>query len=85
MEQSHTEETPRYTPEQLKEMRDKSSQFFKEQIPVLKLTKEYESLLADIEEARLRKWVAISRVASMMAKPSEDPTKDPKKGEESND
>jgi hypothetical protein len=49
---------------------------FKNEIPLLKLQREYESLIADIEEARLRRTIAVYRLASLEAKDGNEQPRD---------
>lgn len=66
-EETNTNQEP--TPEELKQYRKNMLEFYKEQIPLLKNQKEYESLLADIEDAKLRRLTAIIRQAHLMNPP----------------
>lgn len=47
------------------EIRKKNLEFYEDSIPYLKKTLEFETLTADIEEARLRKAVAMVRLAQI--------------------
>jgi hypothetical protein len=57
------------TEAELKAYREKMIQYYKEQIPLLKSQKEYETLLADIEEARAKRVTMTMRIAQIMAGP----------------
>ena len=66
--QSEVQEQERqYTPEELKTMRDNMVKFYKEETGFLQVQAKYETLLADIEEARLRRMVAANKMAYMYA------------------
>jgi hypothetical protein len=60
------------TPEELAQMRGKLKIYYREQIEVLKYQKEYEILLADIDEARLKRMTSIVRMAQLQNQPKED-------------
>lgn len=64
-------QTPK-TPEELAQMRAKLKVYYKEQIEVLKVQKDYEVLLADIDDARLRRMTAIVRMAQLSAPHKEE-------------
>lgn len=61
------------SPEEIKAYRMQMTEFYKTQIPTLKLQKEYETLLADIEEARAKRMTMTIRMAQMMAGPPQEP------------
>lgn len=61
---------------QLQEIRTRMIKYYKEQITVLEPQAKYETLLADIEEARARRMQMSIRLAQMMAGPKE-PEKKP--------
>ena len=58
-----SEETKQPTSEDLKEMRKRMHDFYKEELPTLRLQEEYERLQASIEESRLRRTMAIGKLA----------------------
>lgn len=60
------------SPEQIAKMRKNMLDYYNEQIPFLKKQKEYEILVADIEEARARRMTMTIRMAQMMAGPPPD-------------
>lgn len=64
-------QTPK-SPEELAQMRDKLKTYYKEQNEVLIHQKEYETLLADIDEAKLRRMSSIIRMAQLRNQPKED-------------
>jgi hypothetical protein len=55
------------TPEQIEEKKAELMSFYKEQIEVLVLQKDYETLATEIEELRARRLVAQMRQAQIMA------------------
>jgi len=55
MEENFTEEEVQLSKEQLEARRKEISSFYKSNIPHLKVQKEYEQLLTDIEELRARR------------------------------
>ena len=65
-ETSGTEEQE-YTDAQIKEMRKKMLAYYKEEIVFLKVQEQYERLIADVEEHKVRKFVAMARGAQMYA------------------
>lgn len=69
-EETNTQER-QMTPEEIKKQRELMMQFYKEETPLLKARKEYETLLADVEEARLRRLVAIVRGTNLTNPPEE--------------
>lgn len=62
------------SPEELAKRKKDLIKFYKDQIELLKPQNEYHELLATIEEAKLRRLVAMMRVAQVMAPP--DPQQD---------
>lgn len=60
------------SPEEMAERKFKLTRFYKEQIEFLKVQLSYESLLADIEDARARATFAQVKVAQMLAGPSKE-------------
>lgn len=67
-QQPEVEEKP-LSEQELKAMRDRMIKYYKEQNSVLKEQAAYETLLADIEEARARRMTMTIRLAQMMAGP----------------
>lgn len=65
------------TEAELKAYREKMIQYYKEQIPLLKSQKEYETLLADIEEARAKRVTMTMRIAQIMAGPPQEKEQTP--------
>lgn len=74
---SDTTNTPQeekeLSPQELKAMKDNQHKYYKEQIPFLKTTLEYEKLIADIEEARLKYYTMRLRIGQLLAPPMPDP------------
>ena len=67
------EEKKELTEEEILAMRTNMINFYKEQIDLIKPQAEYEMLLADIEEARLRKLSAKMRYAQLIASVNNPP------------
>lgn len=65
------------TEAELKAYREKMIQYYEEQIPLLKSQKEYETLLADIEEARAKRITMTMRIAQVMAGPAQEEEQTP--------
>jgi hypothetical protein len=60
------------SPEEMAERKSKLTQFYKDQIEFLKTQLEYETLLADVEDARARAVYAQVKTAQMLAGPSKE-------------
>ena len=60
------------TPEEIQEMRERMQSYYENQIPFLEKQKEYETLLADIEQARARRIEMTIRIAQMTMGPQDD-------------
>lgn len=71
-----TNQRPEPTEKELQEYRENMKKFYDSQIPLLKKQKEYEMLLADIEEARAKRITMSMRIAQVMAGPPEQPTEE---------
>jgi hypothetical protein len=67
------QEEKELSPEQYKAMKDNQHKHYKEQLPFLKTTLEYERLIADIEEARLKYYTMRMRIAQLLAPPMPEP------------
>jgi len=67
-----TNEAPQMTEQQVREWREKMTGYYTDQLPLLEVQKKYESLLADIEEARARRMTMSIRLAQMMSGPDEE-------------
>jgi len=61
------------TPEQIKAFKDNQHKYYKEQLPFLNTTLEYEKLIADIEEARLKYYTMRMRIGQLLAPPMPEP------------
>lgn len=61
------------SPEEYAKMRKNMIDYYKEQLAFLKPQKEYETLLADIEEARARRMAMGIRMAQMASGPEKEP------------
>ena len=64
-----------YTPEEMKQMRDNMVKHYKGEITFLKVQAQYELLLADIEEAKTRRYVAMAHTAQLFAGVEEEQEK----------
>jgi hypothetical protein len=71
-----------FTPEQIEEKKAELMEFYKEQIEVLQLQKDYETLATEIEELRARRLVAQMRQAQIMAPRPEEGDDAPETPEE---
>jgi hypothetical protein len=78
-------EQEKMTDEQIKRHEETIIAFYKRQSQILKLQKDYETLLADIEDARLRRIKATYTIAAITAgpeKPSEQEEQQEDRGSE---
>lgn len=66
-------EEKKYTPEQLKQMRENMKQSYREQIDILDLQLKFEKLNADIAENQARAMMNVLRMAQMKMGPKEPP------------
>ncbi len=71
-----------FTPEQIEEKKAELMEFYKEQIEVLQLQKDYETLATEIEELRARRLMAQMRQAQIMAPRPEEGDDAPETPEE---
>lgn len=69
-EETTNQQDREMTPEELKAYKDNQHKYYKEQIPFLKTTLEYEKLIADIEEARLKYFTMRMRIGHLLAPPA---------------
>ena len=69
---TNNEDKKEMSSEEIKAYRKAMIDYYKEQLPLVKLQSEYETLLADIEEARARRVTMTMRIAQMMAPPEEE-------------
>jgi len=68
-----------YTAEEIAAAQAQRTEFYNSNLPVLRLQKEYEELLALIEESRLRRLNAIMRYAQLTTPPEEKEEKPERK------
>ena len=59
------------TPEEIKMYKAKMLAYYEDQLPLLKVQAEVEMLMANIDQARLNSYVARTRLAEMMAPPTD--------------
>ncbi len=64
------------TEKELSDYRENMKKFYDQQVTLLKKQKEYEVLLADIEEARAKRLTMSMRIAQIMAGPPEAPSQE---------
>jgi hypothetical protein len=75
---SDSENQPELTPEQIKEYRKMRLAYYNEEMPMLKQQLAYETIVANIEEQRLKRMSYIMKMAQMSAPPLEEKTEGPK-------
>lgn len=78
----NTTEEHQPTEAELKAYRENMTKFYKEQIPYLKQQKEYECLLADVEEARAKRYTMTLRLIQMTTPPQGPPEARPEAPQE---
>jgi hypothetical protein len=71
-ENKNQEQESQLSEAQIRQMRENMHNFYKQQIPLLKLQCQYEQLLADIEEARAKRLTMSIRIAQMMTIPEKE-------------
>jgi hypothetical protein len=71
-EETVAQEEKQYTPQEIKKMREQMNNYYKEENKHLKLLSEYENLQADIEEARVRRYIAIYKMSQLQMPPEEE-------------
>ena len=71
-QETNQETAEQLTPEQLKKRRDDLITYYKNQTLVLEAQFKYESVMADIEEARVKRMTMIMRQAQMAAPQQEE-------------
>lgn len=74
---SNQEEQKHFTPEEIKARQDQIMASYKEQIKYLKVEKEYQELVTDIEELRMRYIRAQIMIANAMAPPPQETPEGP--------
>lgn len=68
-----SEETTKIpTQEEMKARQEEVNSFYKTQIPFLKVQKEYETLVTELEELELRRLIARVKAAQIMAPPPQE-------------
>jgi len=78
MQSENQSQEKQITEEDVKKYREQRKNYYDSEIPLLKKQKEYEVLLADIEEARAKRLAMTYRIAQMMAGPQEEPSDEEK-------
>ena len=71
-QETNQETAEKLTPEQLKKRRDDLISYYKNQTLVLEAQFKYESVMADIEEQRVKRMTMIMRQAQMAAPQQEE-------------
>jgi hypothetical protein len=71
-QETNQETAEQLTPEQLKKRRDDLITYYKNQTAVLEAQFKYESVMADIEEQRVKRMTMIMRQAQMAAPQQEE-------------
>lgn len=71
-QETNQETAEKLTPEQLKKRRDDLINYYKNQTLVLEAQFKYESVMADIEEQRVKRMTMIMRQAQMAAPQQEE-------------
>lgn len=61
-------ENQQISPEEMKKRQEELTSFYNEQIPLLKLRKEYEELQTEIQELQTRKTYAQTQLAQLLYK-----------------
>jgi len=70
--QKPTVEEQEFTTQDYAQQKEELIEFYNEAVPQLEAQLQYEDLVADIEEARLRRIMAQARIAQIMAPPQEE-------------
>jgi hypothetical protein len=76
-QETNQETAEKLTPEQLKKRRTDLIDYYKNQTSVLEAQLKYESVMADIEEARVKRMTMIMRQAQMAAPEQEEEEEEP--------
>ena len=76
-QETNQETAEQLTPEQLKKRRDDLVNYYKNQTLVLEAQLKYENVMADIEEARVKRMTMIMRQAQMAAPEQEEEEEEP--------
>lgn len=80
-EEINQPEERKLSPEEIAQRRKDLIQFYQNQVKLLAEQEKYEKVLADIEEHRLRRLVAMARQGQIMA-PETEPEETPQEQEE---
>lgn len=81
-EELNQQEERKLSPEEIAQRRKDLIQFYQNQVKLLTEQEKYEKVLADIEEHRLRRLVALARQGQIMA-PADESEEAPEPQEES--
>lgn len=76
-EETNQETVENLTPEQLEQRRTNLVKYYEKQVYVLKAQLAYETMLADIEEQRVKRMTMIMRQAQMSAPQQEEEEEEP--------
>jgi len=76
-EETNQETVENLTPEQLEQRRTNLVKYYEKQVYVLKAQLAYETMLADIEEQRVKRMTMIMRQAQMSAPQEEEEEEEP--------
>lgn len=71
-DQNQYGEEQEFSPEEIQQQKEELMEFYKSALPQLEAQFEYETMIADIEEARLRRVMAQARIAQILAPPTEE-------------
>ena len=71
-DQNQYGEEQEFSPEEIQQQKEELMEFYKSPLPQLEAQFEYETMIADIEEARLRRVMAQARIAQILAPPMEE-------------
>lgn len=63
------------TPEQIEERKKEMLQYYDNQIPFLTRQREYETLVTDLDELRMRQVFAQVKIANLLAQPPKEDLK----------
>lgn len=72
------EKEPQLTQEQIEDNKQKLMVYYENNIPFLKLQRDYEQLITEIQESKTRRLIAQIQFAQIVA-PQEEPEKEEKK------
>lgn len=72
------EKEPQLTQEQIEDNKQKLMDYYEKNIPFLKLQKEYEELITNIQESKTRRLIAQIQFAQIVAPQEEQEKEEPK-------